>query len=192
MNDDNQEYQDALKLFNDKDYKGAFEKYLIITQQNPDFADALNDAGLCYMHLGNYTEARHFLEKALKLELDNWVSYYNLARVNVKEENYQDALPLLQKAVELGGDKDVVYDLALDYNILATKELDAGSSEKALEYANKAIAYFSEDPDFHETLGDILVEEGQPEEALKSYQRAQEMNSTSVDLLQKITDLEKS
>lgn len=183
-------YQHALSLYKAKEYSLALRENLSLLKLDPNFTDALNDVGLCYLELHQYTKARAFFEKASRLDPDNWVPYSNIANAYIERKKYKEALPYLVKAVKLGAREDIVYNLAVDYEVLATQELIGKSAERAFDYVNKAIATYPKDPDFFETKGNILLELNNDGEALKSFLKAKELGSESGDLVDKITDLQ--
>jgi len=61
-----------------------------------------------------------------------------------------------------------------------------GEHEKALEIAYEAVGIDNENWEAHELLGDLLVLENRPEQALESYGRARELNRSRVALEDKI------
>ena len=60
--------------------------------------------GLCYRHLGQYDEAKHYLKQSLSSDPNNLPALFNLGFIARKEGDYPQAEQYLQRAVRL--DKD--------------------------------------------------------------------------------------
>lgn len=81
-----------------------FEKSLKLS---PDFAEALNYLGYMWAERGtNLTKAREMIEHAVKLSPTNAAYLDSLGWVLFKQGHPKEALPKIEKAVELNKDPD--------------------------------------------------------------------------------------
>ena len=114
----------------------TYEKALAQEPENPDlrryYADALLSAG-------KYAAARVELEKIIKSDPDDGLSYKRLAMINRQEGHFDDARRELEKAKSLSSD-----DLEIPYQ-QALLESTVGNSDKAIEIL-KGLVQQSERP----------------------------------------------
>lgn len=70
------------------------EKYLLAAANEPNYIDsaaAMENAGLCELLVPNVTQAQVYFKKALQQDPDRSTSYYELARINYNQGNYNVA-----------------------------------------------------------------------------------------------------
>lgn len=90
-----------------KDIEQAVKHFRHALKLEPDFAEALNYLGYMWAERGeNLDEARTMIEKALKEEPKNAAFLDSMAWVLYKLKKPADALPYMQKAIELTKDPD--------------------------------------------------------------------------------------
>lgn len=64
-----------------------------------------NNLGMCCMKMGRIDEARTYLNKALKVNKDNYPAMNNLALIEVNEGNPEGALKLINKSISINGEQ---------------------------------------------------------------------------------------
>jgi tetratricopeptide (TPR) repeat protein len=127
-----------------------YQKALENTQQPVEIADIKDDLAGIYRHLGNYAEARHLLEEALALTVQELgenhpntaIRYSNLAIVLQDLGDYQGAKDLLEKAVA-SDEKNFGTDhptTAIRYSNLAGVLYTLGDYQGAKDLLEKAVA----------------------------------------------------
>jgi tetratricopeptide (TPR) repeat protein len=74
-------------------------KYL---KYDPDNVRIVENIGIIYMYAFNdISNARIWFQKAAALNSTRWLVYSNLASISMKQQDYQDAIPLLEKSIAL-------------------------------------------------------------------------------------------
>lgn len=90
----------------------------------PQYAAAYNNLGAVYYRLGNRVESRQAFEQAIALDDHLAAAYLNLGRLCFLENDYQDAEPLLVKAVSLESAANADELFLLAYAELTDHHLD--------------------------------------------------------------------
>jgi len=89
---------------------------------NPNYADALALFGAILLDKDDLAGADKSFRKAILANSNNYNANYNLGRLLVKQQNYTEALPLLQRASKvLPENAEVHYQLFLAYSRLNRK-----------------------------------------------------------------------
>lgn len=86
-------FKEAEKLFAEKKYEAAAEKYVELIQENPDTeyaAKALNNAAVAYENVRRYESAMRLYERVVKEHPDDPLATYALYRVGVNQERFFD------------------------------------------------------------------------------------------------------
>lgn len=96
----------------------------------------------------NYPMAKTYFMNALKLDQNLPGAYIGLAAVNIKEEDFQQAIIDARKAVDLVPNPNFYYILGLAY-------YGAGNKEKAIESIEKATLGNPDVEEYKKTLNDI-------------------------------------
>jgi tetratricopeptide (TPR) repeat protein len=79
----------------------AVRDYQKMTQLAPNSAVAFNGLSEVYMQMGEYNAALNAARKANEIVPDDWVTYYNLGMIEDRQQQSQDAVEHLQKALAL-------------------------------------------------------------------------------------------
>lgn len=128
--------------------------------------------------LSKSSQAEEVLNRAMEISQDNQQVYWFLAQAKVNQKDYQEALSLAEKAIELEpkllqSHKIMIQIAMLSGDIEKTKEL----AQKGLEAARERINSFPQKLDYHKDaimFAEIL---GNKEIAKKLAQEAVEINS---------------
>jgi TolA-binding protein len=86
-------FKEAEKLFAEKQYERAAEKYVQLIQENPDTeyaAKALNNAAVAYENVQRYESAMKLYERVYKEHPDDPLATYALYRMGVNQERFFD------------------------------------------------------------------------------------------------------
>lgn len=136
-------------------------------QEACDFALAIDEndesvisfKGYCYYDNKQYAEAAaQFLEFA-RLTSEKAVAYELVAEAYTRMEKHEQAVEYLQKAIRLsGGNNDLYYQLAVNYYYM-------GLTDLSIDSLNKAVACDDGDDEAHALLGELLVQQGEYNEA---------------------------
>lgn len=98
------QYQLSNLYYNNKMYEEAIQGYEVVMQKaDPSskfHTDALSHIGLCYDILGQAEKAQEVYNTALAENPDNMDMRFNLARIFLKEENWDKALEMMQPVYE--------------------------------------------------------------------------------------------
>ena len=70
-------------------------------EYDPNLALAHTALGRTYNNMARWTDARMVLERSIRLDHDIWQSYYELARAEVGQQQFQSALEHLLRAEQL-------------------------------------------------------------------------------------------
>ncbi len=102
---------------------------------SPENASAHFERGMLFVQ-NNMEKAWPYLEKAASLRDDIFQYVYELALLKIKEQKYDEALPLLLKSYE--SSHNIVEDGAIFY-LIAYCHIKTGKFEKALDYLDRSI-----------------------------------------------------
>jgi len=145
---------DAIKHYENKDYKSAIEKYLLI---QPETEDSLLGIASCYQALENYNNAIEYYKKATKINPKNSEIPYYIGYLYSEKQEWKNAENYLKQSLALNPESEaknllsyVMQNLNLeDYND-AVKLYENNNFEAALvkfneiikKEANNAFAYY--------------------------------------------------
>ncbi|WP_299979820.1 tetratricopeptide repeat protein [Desulfobacula sp.] len=154
------------KLFSEKKFDEAIEKYNEVVEIMPAEANALTLLGKCYLDKKQYKLAIEFCDKALNFGSKNTetyatkgVAYFNLGK-------YPEALAEFGKVLEITPD---------DFNALYNKALcfgNLGKSENSLEIFEKLSKLYPQDGRIWDAMGISLTRLKRYKEALIAYETA--------------------
>jgi tetratricopeptide (TPR) repeat protein len=99
-------YSDLGGLSEDpKDHEKAIEYYKRALAIKPGHSHARTSMAIGYSYLGMNDLAIKELKKAIKIDKDYYMAYFNLGLILYQEENLPEAKEYLQKVVELTKDR---------------------------------------------------------------------------------------
>jgi Flp pilus assembly protein TadD len=106
----------ARKLGNEGNIKGALEEFKKATLVKPDYAEAHRGVGLAYIMLKRNDEAITPLKEAIKLKPDYVDPHYNLGVVYGALQRHDEAIAIYKETVRLKPDyAEAHFNLALSY-----------------------------------------------------------------------------
>ena len=124
--------------------------------------------GLGYLRLGKLDKALHAFEKGISLKAKYGLNYAGKAQVRLLQKQRNEAMPLLEKALELGRNKDVDILTAA----AAAYLVDSTGVAKAVELLKKARSLGSNNRETYLLLGDAYLLLNKGGESVNSYERA--------------------
>lgn len=113
--------------FDQGNYQGAREEYLLALTLKPDFTDIYPNLALAYQQEGHYEEAITNYQKALAHQPDFWPAHQNLAAIYSLQGKLDLALEETKKAIALNPQNPFLF------NNLGGIYLDLGDWRKAEE-----------------------------------------------------------
>jgi tetratricopeptide (TPR) repeat protein len=130
-------YEEARRLFDAKEYRGAAGKFGEILETQPDYYWGWHSVGVCHWKLGELAEAERGLRRALELEPASFESSYVLGKVLYDGRAYEDSAVELERTVTLAG-KPRQRDAAS--SALAESLFGAGKYEEARSVWEEQVA----------------------------------------------------
>lgn len=146
----------------------------------PSLCKVLDYMGRGCRELGMFEQAVKYHEKALEAARntdDEVVTLGNLANLYLKMEQYDRALPLMEKAMELARAKNSRKDQVVQLINLGGVYVGLGKIEQALTYLEQASKISSEIGNFNAedcavNMGSVYARLGQYEKAVEYFERA--------------------
>jgi tetratricopeptide (TPR) repeat protein len=144
---------------------------LLILIMPPSFAfaqeaDELINSGIEYHDEGEYEKAIECYEKALKLDPDNPLIYYELAFSHLYNENPEEALNYSQKGIDISIARNSLNFLGNLYDMKGSALDDLGRGEEAVEVYLEALNRFgSNDTHIYYNLGLTYYRMGERDKA---------------------------
>jgi superkiller protein 3 len=84
----------------DQDFENAIQHFRKAIQIDPNFPQAHNNLGLCYLHLRRFSEAETEIRQAIELKRDYAIAYFNLGLVEQARHNNQAAVAAFQTSLK--------------------------------------------------------------------------------------------
>lgn len=158
----------ALALFREACQTGNFSKAIpayekLITKINGDH-ELYNDLGFMYLELKQFKKSEENFKKAVELS-ENAINCNNLGRAYLAQGNNMDAMDSFQKARKLDSTDPQPW-----YNIIVCYQ-EQNRKEDAFNELNKFLKSFPKHSNGLNNLGNHLIEKGDMESALKSYEK---------------------
>ena len=147
-------------------------------------SDLLNNEAIKLSHSGLYTEAIACFKRAITIDKENYLLWFNLGLTFREAGLLKKALMAFEKARELpDGDKneDVTEALAVTY-------FDTGDYDSALETCENGLEENSMNPQFWNTRGAIYFNQGNLTEAQESFEAAVIINPYFAEALYNLRD----
>ena len=176
----------AYRYYDDEEYDSAieaFEKAIDADETNVDAYLGLHEL---YLLLEEYGSADEVLERGCAATGDEnmietrFSSLFEIGNQLIEEENYEDAIPCLEKIMEAGrGNDSTILSLAAAYSAMDESEkaveLLEGVENKEDEAVKRALAIAKA------KLGEQYYDEGNNEAALSNLKQAIEMAPDQID-----------
>lgn len=129
-NKEDANFNEALKLYDNKQYKKALKLIDQNLKKNSNHAESLTLKGCINYYIGNKSEAESYVKKGLTKNLDNYIVNHLAGIYYRAVENYPEAAKWLKAAVDNGSpNKQILRDLSnlqihiRDYkNLVATRQ----------------------------------------------------------------------
>lgn len=99
-------FDEAMRLYNAKEYRGAASKFGEILEVSPDYYWGWHYVGVCHWMIGELDVAERGLRRALELQPDSFDSHYVLGRVLFERGSYSEAASELERAVAIAAQPD--------------------------------------------------------------------------------------
>ncbi|MGH9451594.1 MAG: tetratricopeptide repeat protein [Terriglobia bacterium] len=132
------------QLIQAKDFRGAAQVYEQILTIQPHSFPALNNLGVIYAHLGEYTQAASAYERALRIEPGSFPLWVNLGLAYFKAREFEKAIKPLARAVAIRRDNfQAEALLGMSYYWAGDFTSASAELEKAIAAApgNRALQY---------------------------------------------------
>ena len=143
--------------------------------KQPNNTELLNDLGVGYFLIGEYSKSVKALKKAVQLEPENESYLYNLGNSYAENEDFNESILQYLKALEINpGHLPSLNNLADSYE-------RAGNSEKAFEIFTYVVKIAPNDPFPLFNLGNFLLRSNRHIEAVKCYEKVLEHNVQFTD-----------
>jgi tetratricopeptide (TPR) repeat protein len=146
----------------------------------------MSNIGNTYYQLGDYREARGWLEDALELDDNNPRAYSNLGLIALSEGDYDEAIDYFTEAIERDQNDPFYF-----YYRGATYYFN-GDNREAVRDMEEATQLAPNNREFWRWLGIIRDEMGDCEEALAAYTRYIELDpvNANADIRTRVDELE--
>lgn len=161
-------YQEALERYKDKQYQDALPIAEDALRQDANNATKVHLYGLILAALDQTYLAEQNLRKAVELQPDRSAFDYDLGYVLHQEKKYDEALPVLKRAVELDPENLPARFLLARTYVLTFHTLKISNfTELALEQLNFIVKRNPGFPAVHHHIALIFINSGEPAKALE-------------------------
>jgi tetratricopeptide (TPR) repeat protein len=143
---------------------------------NPNFDQAMTGLARALMYGENLEEAKHWANKALEFNNQNYRAYYELGYIDAKKGDRTAAIADYQKAIVIQPD---FAPLRRDLGMIYFQEQNFAEAAKQLA---KAIDLGVDDSKLHNFLGIAYSRIGQLQKAVASYQRALKLEPNRAEI----------
>jgi len=133
-----------------------------VIRKSPHKSRAYSNLGSCYVRQGEYEKARELLVRSNELE-PSFEAYVNLGAIDLKLQQYDEAVRNFQKALEIDPRS------AAAYNNLGVVYKDTGNFGLAEEMFHKALANHPQQVEARDNLAIIYRKQDRLEEAEQLY-----------------------
>lgn len=168
---------DALDLIKKRRFDQAINKLQKEIEEDPGYAELHYMLGRAYYEKGVYDSAATELEDALDRKRNHNEAQYYRALTYIAEEQYEDALDLLDEKAEKENDEQVK---AMFYNGLALYHLAREEFDDADYNFRMALVYDGENREYTRNLADLSYEQGYYGSASQQYQEIVAKDSTDM------------
>jgi len=159
-----------------KDYEKAFENFRIAVVLSPNDEQARQNLALAYADLGELEYAAEQYVKITEIWPDKPKAYFLLAKILVRQKEYDQALAVLRQAFSMDP-KAVKEVLDLGDMVKADKEYGA-----AREFYSLAAGGAVRQDQVHKKIGEIFMLLGDPAGARSEFEKSMNINSNQEDV----------
>ncbi len=167
-------YREGVELFKTGAIEEASEKFHSLLRINPNYLPALIAVGNCLSQLGAYDKALEFLERALRIDKDNDLAWYNLSKIHYEQGNLIKAETALLKYLN-NNQKDARAWIGLGQIYKGQNQ-----PEKLLNAFDTALVHGSNDSLVLYEIGEYYYELGEIERAFKLIHKAVSINPKEI------------
>ena len=153
--------------------EGHYTEAVRLLSQAIGYADSAphrTNLAVAYLRLNQTDKALEEARQAVQLDAKYALAYYILGNIYFTQENYQAALPALEKVMLLAPDFDAARALGLTY--LYLKQLDRAK----LLFEEIQATFKKDSPELHILLGQAYEQTNYPPEAEREFKRALAIN----------------
>ena len=143
--------------------------------------EALNNRGIELSESGNFSEAIACYKRAITLDKENYILYFNLGIAYQKQRNLRAAKAAMETAFNLNRADEVLESLAVIC-------LEQKKFSEAMEYCQIGLDENPENAHLWNTMGVIFFEQGEYENAAEVFERAVSLNPYYYDALFNLRD----
>jgi len=163
----------ANALFDQKNYQGALDGYILILQKSPSAYIINKNIGNCYFAMEQYEKAEEAYLKILAQDAANADAVVQIGNTYANRNQTDKALEWYNKIeIEKIKDSIVLLNIGINYGNL-------GKSEEALKYFKQAILIAPNDLDVIYQLGLTYVKLGNTPEAIATFESYLKLDSES-------------
>jgi len=160
----------AEQLFNQGDKEGAIKLVVADLNKDPKQLPEILQLSTYLVQAGDLEQAEELLARSLELFKDNQDLLYNLGNVYYLADEFDKAGSIFQKLVD--------DNYAFEAYFMMAKTLDQqGKRQLAVMYALTAVEKAPKDQQANELLADLLLANGNFQEALDFYKAANKIHS---------------
>ena len=171
--------------YNDEDYVRSERLYLASLEADPDFKWGYFNLGNLYAYVRSDPDtAADYYEKTYKIDPDYPNAIVELSLLEVRRREWDRAISWLMRGKKLTPDDAFwSYYLGYAYDEKATQKRNEGKTRAAQRYMATAEKHLLEagrlnpsNPDTYNLLGNLRLNNGEPEKAVPHYKKALELN----------------
>ncbi len=151
------------------DWQEALVHYLAAIEVDASDFEAWNNGGVVWQKLGNFNEARRFVNRAIVLNPEYSQAFFNLGNLAGIQGEPDIAMAAYRKSIELHPTH------APSYSNLGRLLAAAGDLRAATKLFRQVLTLTPDRPEAHLNLGNVLQSAGNLEQALVHYQRSIEL-----------------
>ena len=160
-------------LFKKHDAKASVDEFKRAVKLDPWYGQAYMLLGLAQMQLGQWSDAQWAFEEAAKVEPGNAKAYLGAGSALNEQKNYAIAQKALERSLELRSDSaEAHYELARSL-------WGQGKWQAAEPHARQAINLNKDYAGPHVLMGNIYLQEENPEAALKEFEECLRLDPES-------------
>ena len=181
-------YQNASKLAEAKDYKGAIEQLKLAVAEYPTFVNALNQIGVLYLRLNELDKADEALKAALKIKSDAYEPLINRGIALFRLSRFKDAETVLRATLKTKPDSSAAY-----YYLGRTLNKMGRTDEAETAYRTCIKMSTGEFREAHRLLAVIYLDRGASERVIEELEAYLKLVPTAPDAadLRKVIEMSK-